>query len=319
MLAVAAIGTSALAQDAGSAAKTPPARQPFARPGTTPKPERIRYVDIKHTKAELTVEPRQRRIHGTVTHRFSPLHPYLKSLELDCGPKLKVSRVVVGGTGASCAFTTKDEKLSITLDKAYDTRDTIDLAITYSGSPDRGLYFVLPDPAYPAKSVAFWTQGESEDTHHWLPCYDYPNERATSEMIVTVEKPLFVVSNGVLVTTKDNDGGTRTYHWKMDLPHVSYLISLAGQEFAVYHDRAGDLPLDYYVAKEVERGDGTAVHGQNAADDPLLRRENRPAVPLSQICTSVRIRVHRRRHGEHHGHHNDRPGAPRRDRRARRR
>ena len=38
----------------------------------------------------------------------------------------------------------------------------------------------------------------------------------------------------------------------MDVPHVSYLISLAGADFAVYHDRAGDLPLDYYVAKQVD-------------------------------------------------------------------
>ena len=33
---------------------------------------------------------------------------------------------------------------------------------------------------------------------------------------------------------------------------MSYLISLAGAEFAVYHDRVGDLPLDYYVAKHVD-------------------------------------------------------------------
>ena len=50
----------------------------------------------------------------------------------------------------------------------------------------------MPEPAYPEKRLSFWTQGESEDTHHWLPCYDYPNDRATTEMIITVEKPLFV-------------------------------------------------------------------------------------------------------------------------------
>ena len=50
----------------------------------------------------------------------------------------------------------------------------------------------------PKKTLSFWTQGESEDTRCWLPCYDYPNERATSEMIITVPKPLFVLSNGVL-------------------------------------------------------------------------------------------------------------------------
>ncbi len=86
----------------------------------------------------------------------------------------------------------------------------------------------MPETPYPEKRLSFWTQGESEETHHWLPCYDYPNERATSEMIVTAEKPLFVLSNGVLVETKENDGNTTTYHWKMNVPHVQ-LLDLAGR------------------------------------------------------------------------------------------
>ena len=160
--------------------------------------------------------------------------------------------MTVGPKRNACTFGANDGKLTVTLDKAYGLGDTLDLAIEYSGSPDRGLYFVLPETPYPEKRLSFWTQGEAEDTHHWLPCYDYPNERATSEMIVTVEKPLHVLSNGVLTETKENDGNTTTYHWQMNVPHSSYLISLAGSDFAIYHDRAGDLPVDYYVAKYVD-------------------------------------------------------------------
>ena len=62
-------------------------------------------------------------------------------------------------------------------------------AIEYSGSPQRGLYFIMPEAPYPEKRLSFWTQGESEETHDWIPCYDDHNERATTEMIVTSEKP----------------------------------------------------------------------------------------------------------------------------------
>ena len=82
------------------------------------------------------------------------------------------------------------DKLLVKLDKAYGTEETIDVAVGYSGSPSRGLYFVDPAGPNPKKTLSFWTQGESEDTRFWLPCYDYPNERATSEMIITVPKPL---------------------------------------------------------------------------------------------------------------------------------
>ena len=45
-----------------------------ARPGST---ERIRFFDVKHIKAELTIDTQKREVRGMVTHTLSPLHPYL--------------------------------------------------------------------------------------------------------------------------------------------------------------------------------------------------------------------------------------------------
>ncbi len=247
-----AAGSTARGQAPPESSKETPKRQPFARPGTARQTERIRFFDVKHIKAELSIDAKKRDVRGKVTHTLSPLHPYLTSLELDCGPKLKVAKVTVGNSATACKFDIKHDKLAVTLDKPYGMADSIDLAIHYSGSPEQGLYFVVPEGPYPEKPLSFWTQGESEDTHQWIPCYDYPNERATSEMIITVAQPLFVLSNGVLVETRENADKTTTYHWKMDTPHVSYLISLAAADFAVFHDRVGDLPVDYYVARTVD-------------------------------------------------------------------
>src|SRR5262249_14155714 len=49
-----------------------------------------------------------------------------------------------------------------------------------------------------------------------------------------------------------HENGTVTYHWKMDVPHVSYLISIAASDFAVYRDQAGGLPLEYYTARSID-------------------------------------------------------------------
>lgn len=253
--------TGALAQRPSPPAQAKPNRRPFAKPGVAPKPERIRFFDVKHIKAEVTIDPRQRTIKGTVTHTLSPLHPHLTTLELDCGHELKVGRVTVGPQKTPCVFTQKDDALAITLDRPYNPADTIELAVEYQGSPDRGLHFIQPDPLFNEKTLSFWTQGESEENRHWLPCYDYPNDRATSEMIVTTLKPLFVLSNGVLLETKDA-GERKTYHWRMDTPHSSYLISLAASEFNVFHDKAGELPLDYYVAKHVDEATARRFMGK---------------------------------------------------------
>ena len=256
------LSASAWSQSPESATGHAAKRRPFAKAGTPRRTERIRFFDVKHIKAELTIDTRNREVRGVVTHSLSPLHPYLTQVELDCGPRLKVSKVTTGDRSNPCKFATSDGKLSVTLDKAYGLADTIELAIEYAGSPERGLYFVMPETPYPEKRLSFWTQGESEETREWLPCYDYPNERATSEMIITAEKPLFVLSNGLLVATKDNADNTTTYHWKMNVPHVSYLMSLAASDFAVYHDRAGQLPVDYYVAKHVDEATARRFMGK---------------------------------------------------------
>jgi aminopeptidase N len=242
-----------------------PKRRPFAKPGTPRREERIRYVDVKHVKAELTLDATKKQIRGTVTHTVSPLHPYLTQIELDCAPELKVSKVTAAspsGSAVPCKFKAAGEKLTITLGEPRGPGDTIDLAVAYSGVPFKGMEFISSDPAYPEKPAAIWTQGESEDTHFWLPCYDHPNDRATTEMIITVADPLSVISNGKLLETKKNDNGTTTYHWKMDVPHSSYLISLAVGEFAAYHDRVGDLPVDYYVAKGVDEATARRFMGK---------------------------------------------------------
>ena len=190
-------------------AQPPEGRRPFATPDTPRQTGRIRQADIKHIKAVLTFDLHKKEVHGTVTHTLTPLHPFLSTLDLDIGPKLKVSKVTAGPQNAECKFTVKGEKLTITFDKPYGPNDTIDLAITYAGAPGSGLHFVAADPAYPERPQAVWTQGEAEDNHHWLPCYDYPNDRVTTEMIITVAKPFSVVSNGALVSTKENSDGTR--------------------------------------------------------------------------------------------------------------
>jgi aminopeptidase N len=252
----------ARAQTSPASSPQSPARKPFAKPGTPAQTERIRFFDVKHIKAELTIDTKKREVRGTVTHTMSALHPYLTQVVLDCGPKLRVTKVTAGPKAVPCTFNARADSLTIKLDRAYRADESFDLAITYAGSPEKGLYFVLPEAPYPQKSLSFWTQGEPEETRHWLPCYDYPNERATSEMIITAEKPLFVLSNGNLVETRDRPGGTRTYHWKMELPHVSYLISLAAAEFAIYQDKEGDLSLDYYVAKHVDEATARRFMGK---------------------------------------------------------
>ncbi|MEK6235446.1 MAG: M1 family aminopeptidase [Planctomycetales bacterium] len=211
------------------------------------KLERVRTQDVLHVKAEVALDFKSATISGSVTHSLRPLHDGFRRLEFDC-ESLTVKKVVVDGREQK--FEVQEPKLIIRLDRVYSQKDKLDVKIFYSGSPTRGLYFIKPDEFYPNKPMTAWTQGEPEQTHFWLPCYDYPNDMATSEMIITVPQNLFALSNGRLLSEKTNKKDeTKTFHWKMERPHVSYLISLVVGDLVAHHAEVGKLRIDSYVAR----------------------------------------------------------------------
>ncbi|MFQ5771831.1 MAG: M1 family aminopeptidase, partial [bacterium] len=81
-------------------------------------------------------------------------------------------------------------------------------------------------------------------------CYDYPNDKMTSEMIATVNNQFMVISNGKLLEVQDNQNATKTYHWKESAPHSSYLISLVAGEFEKLTDSFQNISVEYYVRKQ---------------------------------------------------------------------
>jgi aminopeptidase N len=221
------------------------ARRPFQPDHVEPKWPRDRVVDIKHIKLQVALDFKEHRISGTATHRLAAILDDVRELEFDAA-EIEVASVRAGAQ--SISFDHSDEKLRVRLERALKAGDEIEVAIDYAARPRRGLYFVGPDAAYPNKPVEAWTQGEDEDSRYWFPCYDYPNDRVTSEVIATVPDTFTAVSNGGLVETTANPANrTRTFHWRHEVPHSAYLISLAAGEFVEVRDQAGSTPVLYYV------------------------------------------------------------------------
>jgi aminopeptidase N len=225
----------------------------FAFPGTRPRWAPDRVVDIQHLALELEVEPEQRSVVGTVTLRVMVIAAEARTIELDA-VELTIDRVAIDG--APAAFRHDGRKLRVELPRAAQTGTELVIAVGYRGAPRRGLYFIAPDDAYPHKPVQVWSQGQDEDSRYWFPCFDAPHEKATSEVTVTVPARLFAVSNGALVSDR-TEGERRTLHWRLDVPHSCYLITLAVGDFTAIDTHWRDLPVVYYGERgreaEVER------------------------------------------------------------------
>ncbi len=214
----------------------------FAFPGTRAKFAPDRVVDIQHIALAVEIDPSKRTVAGTSTLRGSVIAPGARTIELDA-VELQIEKVTIGGKPA--VFRHDGKKLRVDLPSG--TTDLV-IAIAYKGSPRRGLYFVAPDDGYPDKPVQAWTQGQDEDSRHWFPCFDAPNEKATSEVVVTVPASMFALSNGVLVSDK-TAGGKRTLHWRLDVPHSCYLIAVAVGDFVAIETRWKETPVIYYVQR----------------------------------------------------------------------
>ncbi len=229
-------------------------RPRFYYKSATPPPEhftRERTYDVLHIRLEITLDEKQKTVDGKVTTKFVPLRPKFELFELDAAD-MKIKKVYfLDGRALNFKFDSLAQKLKIYLDRAYSFKDTLSIVVEYFVSnPRKGLYFIQPDSAYPDKPYQIWSQGQPEDNHYWFPCYDFPNDKATSEVIATVNKNFVVISNGKLLSVKeDKKRGLKTYHWHMDKPHSSYLISIVAGEYVMLQDYYLDIPLEYYVYK----------------------------------------------------------------------
>lgn len=213
---------------------------------------RANPFDVKHVKIEITVDVEAESIRGNVTHTLTPTGKPMDELSLD-SVGLDIESVELDGKPVS-DFEVTDDALNIFLAKPVNPGQEVALTIQYSGVDlAEGLYFKTIKSGYPPEDVQVWSEGESEWAHYWFPCFDYPNDRVTSEMIVTVPEGFMGLSNGRHISTTQNTGdGTSTWHWRLDTSHVAYLIDLVVGRFVEVKDLSGPVPLYYYVPPREE-------------------------------------------------------------------
>jgi aminopeptidase N len=223
--------------------ETPP---PVVKPFEAPRREtRSRDFDIKHIRIALRLDLSERFIEGEAVITLAPFRDGLKEISLDAF-ELNIQEVRAGSRPLE--FESFRDRLVIYLNEAQAREKNLTLRVAYNARPRRGLHFISPDDAYPHKPLQVWSQGESEDNSAWFPCTDSPNERQTTETIITVPEGFTVLSNGRLVSAKhDKKGATRTFHWRQDEPHPAYLVSIAVGDFSIIEARCGKLPTPYYA------------------------------------------------------------------------
>jgi len=205
-----------------------------------------RSFDVLHYKLDLSFNEARKEVSGIAHITLTPLVDRLDSIVLHA---IRMNIDSVGSqSDLPVSYRSDSTLLTLTFSDPPHTFDTIAISIQYSCSPKEGLYFIQPDSSDLTRRWQFWTQGEESENRHWFPSYDSPDDKATSEVIATVRDSYVVLSNGNLVSeTRDTVNGTRTFHWRQEKPHSSYLIMLAAGEYDILRDDGGRIPISNYV------------------------------------------------------------------------
>ncbi len=214
-----------------------------------PADGRPHAFDTKHVALEFSIDLAKQRIEARATISLvAAAEAPLSEVALDAWD-FAVRKVEVDGQPAG--FRHDGRVLTIPIPTlAKGTAAT--LAIDYVlDQPKKGFYFVLPNADEPTLPRQVYTQSEPDETRYWIPCFDQPDDKVTSEVRVTLPKGLTAISNGGLVSKSDDDAkGTSTFHWRQAIAHSVYLIVVTAGDYVKIEDRWRDVPVEYYVSPD---------------------------------------------------------------------
>ncbi len=203
-------------------------------------PERPRRFDLLHQRIALSVDWSRLAIAGQVQTTV------VTTAATDT-VRLDADHLTITGAndarGRKLRFATDSTHVTVRLPKRVAAGDTVTFTVTYTGVPERGLYFV-------PRSHVVWTQGEAIETRSWVPTYDFPNDKATWEFLVTADAGMSVLSNGTLTGVQPAGNGRQVWHWVQAQPASTYLYSVVIGPFTVLRDEWRGRPVDYWVAPD---------------------------------------------------------------------
>jgi aminopeptidase N len=239
-----------------------------------------RPFDHLHMRLELDIpDMREAYLTGTELLRLRATGQARNEVVLDAADMV-IDSVTIGG--APVEHELSDGLLTVRFDPPVARDEETELLIRYTlDHRDKdwsemrrrsGLAWSLGNPeADNATGLApqIHSQGQPQFNSRWFVCHDFPNERLTTELLVTVDAGFLVSSNGRLVDRALVEDGRVRWHWLQDKPHAPYLVSLIIGKFDVVNvggsgsARPG-LPMPVYVP--IGRGHDAADLFANTAE-----------------------------------------------------
>lgn len=216
-----------------------------------PTDPRSDSIDIVRQSVDLRITDfTNKNIGGHTDIRFGSRTAGVRGIHLDLF-HFTVDSVKIDGTPAP--FTYNDTLLDIPFSATMGPNDSASVTVWYHGPAQQGSGGW--GGFYWAQGIAFNMGVTLYDIPHnagrfWFPCFDNFTEKAYFDVRITTQSTHTAVCGGTLLSQVSNPDLTKTWHWKLNRPVPSYLVSVAVGPFVSVHKTfaAANGPLPVILA-----------------------------------------------------------------------
>ena len=201
-----------------------------------PTPEQLLF-DVLHYELDIAFREVPPTVDGTVRITIRSLAAGLSTIHIDADDCLTISQVSKVG-GPALGWSHVGDLVTISLSPALGEDEEIEIEIVYDGDPtlaaEEGLFFT----SYDGQSIIY-SLSEPWSARTWWPCKDYPDDKATFEIYLSVPDIMFAASNGTYLGYVDETQwgrDYRRYHWVESYPMPTYLASIAASDYVELND-----------------------------------------------------------------------------------
>jgi aminopeptidase N len=217
-----------------------------------PTPNQLLF-DVQHYALDIAFNPTTHAVEGTVRATIESLTDALGSIDLDADNALTISSVAAAG-GDPLVWSRVGGILTVSLPAPLANGAITTVEVSYSGFPltaaHPGLFFTTV-----GGNPLIYSLSEPWSARTWWPCKDYPDDKATFDIRLSVPEGLTAASNGsYLGSETESRWGEpyRSYHWQENHDMATYLASIAATIYTRLDDHfvyaPGDtMPITHYV------------------------------------------------------------------------
>ncbi len=202
-------------------------------------------IDVQHYRFQLQLADETDKIFGKAQIAIKYLQTTqdisLNLVQEKNGKGMKVDSVK-GGNVAS--FQQLNDRLHIRFKSTFSANLIDTLEIKYSGIPANGL--IISKNKFGDRT--FFSDNWPNRAHHWIPCNDVINDKASVEFIVIAPSYYQVISNGVQVEETNLSKAQKLTHWKETIPIPTKIMVIGVAQFAVANlDSSQEVPATGWV------------------------------------------------------------------------